>query len=68
MMVAESEITVMDQVPEGRRDGERAKNSSIFYNARDANDLDLEHDARGLIVAVLLCMACWAALGFFLLS
>ncbi|MFC0204806.1 hypothetical protein [Novosphingobium soli] len=27
-----------------------------------------EHDGRGLIIAILLCMACWACLGFFLLT
>lgn len=31
-------------------------------------DRQLEHDARGLVVAILLCMVCWAALGYFLLT
>ena len=27
-----------------------------------------EHDARGLIAALVLCMGCWAALAYFLLT
>jgi hypothetical protein len=31
-------------------------------------DFGEEHDARGLVVAIFLCLTCWVALGFFLLS
>lgn len=31
-------------------------------------DHEHEHDARGLIAALLLCLGCWAALGYFLLT
>lgn len=27
-----------------------------------------EHDPQGLVVAILLCVACWVALGFFFLT
>jgi hypothetical protein len=40
----------------------------MVYAAQRSNDGVLEHDSRGLVVAILLCMACWGALGFFLLS
>lgn len=26
------------------------------------------HDARGLVIAILACVVCWAALGYFLLK
>lgn len=32
------------------------------------HDREMEHDVRGLVVAILLCMVCWAALGYFLLA
>lgn len=32
------------------------------------SDREHEHDARGLVVALLLCLACWAALAYFLLT
>lgn len=31
-------------------------------------DAGEQHDARGLVMAILLCMGCWAALGFVLLT
>ncbi|GGN47800.1 hypothetical protein GCM10011349_16600 [Novosphingobium indicum] len=68
MKVAEQDIIGIDQRFEVGRDTDCAKTSGLFYAAKDAHDLELEHDARGLIMAIVLCMACWAALGFFLLS
>lgn len=29
---------------------------------------EVERDGRGLVIAILLCMTCWAALGYFLLT
>lgn len=29
---------------------------------------EVERDGRGLVIALMLCVTCWAALGFFLLT
>lgn len=71
MKVAEENVIRFERAPDnGRlpRDGSGALSSSMVYIAQRSSEGDLEHDSRGLVVAVLLCMACWAALGFFLLS
>ncbi|WP_374411937.1 hypothetical protein [Novosphingobium colocasiae] len=38
------------------------------YAAHRSVESGEEHDSRGLVVAIALCLACWAALGYFLLS
>lgn len=72
MKVAEENIIRFERASNGRSDlsGDLpgALSSGMVYIAQRSSDGDLEHDSRGLVVAVLLCMACWAALGFFLLS
>lgn len=42
--------------------------ASMVYAAQRKGTQSDEHDSRGLIAAILLCMCCWAALGYFLLS
>lgn len=44
-----------------------AMGSDIYAMHKRANAGD-GHDARGLIVAVMLCAACWTALAYFLLA
>lgn len=38
-----------------------------LYAARHSHDGDAGHEGKGLILAIILCMSCWGALGFFLL-
>ncbi len=38
------------------------------YMSQRLEDGAAEHDARGLVLAIGLCMACWAVLGYFLLT
>ena len=38
------------------------------YVAQRTREGKIEHDARGLVVAVLMSLVCWGALGFYLLS
>lgn len=40
----------------------------LVYASQRVLESDGEHDGRGLLFAIGLCMACWGALGFFLLS
>lgn len=42
--------------------------AGMVYAAQRMGRGEEEHDGRGLIIAILLCMACWAALGYFLLT
>lgn len=42
--------------------------AGMVYAAQRMGHAEEEHDGRGLIIAILLCMACWAALGYFLLA
>ncbi len=40
----------------------------LNYAADRVRNGEMDHDARGLVIAILLCVSCWAALGFFLLG
>lgn len=42
--------------------------AGMVYAAQRMGQNEEEHDGRGLIIAILLCVACWAALGYFLLA
>lgn len=64
MNVADDNIIRFECLP-GRRQGFSA---SMVYAAQRMRVEGEKHDGRGLIVAILLCMVCWAALGYALLS
>lgn len=68
MKVAEENIIRFDHRLEGRMDRDQGHSARTVYLSQRTQDLGQEHDARGLVVAILLCVCCWAALGFFLLS
>ncbi|EIZ80372.1 hypothetical protein WSK_0930 [Novosphingobium sp. Rr 2-17] len=46
----------------------RLRSMGLVYASQRALEGDGEHDGRGLLFAIGLCMTCWGALGFFLLS
>ncbi|MCJ2177681.1 hypothetical protein [Novosphingobium album (ex Hu et al. 2023)] len=68
MKVAEENIIRFDHRPEGPVERDQGRSATTVYLSQRAQDLGQEHDARGLVIAILLCVCCWAALGFFLLS
>ncbi|MEJ2409447.1 MAG: hypothetical protein P8Y58_15835 [Novosphingobium sp.] len=68
MKVAEKNVIQFDHRSGGPVEMDQGKVARMVYASQRSQDQELEHDARGLIVAILLCMACWAALGYFLLS
>lgn len=68
MKVADENIVRLEHRMDGTVDLDRGKTAGIAYASQRSPERAMEHDARGLIVAILLCMGCWAALGFFLLS
>lgn len=45
-----------------------AGSGGIVYPAVEVIDGEYERDARGLLMALLFCLICWVALGFFLLG
>lgn len=57
---------VNNRIIEFRRD-EDSVSARLLYGAAES-DREHEHDARGLVAALLLCVSCWAALGYFLLT
>lgn len=61
MKVADSMIG-MEQGRDGPMD-KRA--SSVSHRAHEG---EIRHDARGLVIAVMMSLVCWGALGVFLLS
>jgi hypothetical protein len=67
MKVAEENIIRFERFPEGASFSTRIP-ASMVYAAERMGHGDEEHDGRGLTIAILLCMACWAALGYFLLA
>lgn len=72
MMVADDNLVRFDRDDiRMRRDGAinaGGFNANMIYAAQRREDGDAEHDPRGLVIAIMLCVACWAGLGFFLLS
>ncbi|MCJ2187276.1 hypothetical protein [Novosphingobium beihaiensis] len=68
MKVAEENIIRFDHHADRGVDRDQGNRAGTVYAPQIPPGLEHEHDARGLIVAVLLCVCCWAALGFFLLS
>lgn len=68
MKVADENIIRYDYRRDGAADRDRGKPARTVYLSQRSQAPGQEHDARGLVVAILLCVCCWAALGFFLLS
>ncbi|SFF84175.1 hypothetical protein SAMN05518801_102131 [Novosphingobium sp. CF614] len=72
MKVADKNMIGLEHGPDGAIDLDRGMVAGTVYasqrSGQRSGDGQTEHDARGLIVAIVLCMGCWAALGFFLLS
>jgi hypothetical protein len=68
MMVANENIVRLERSAERISDFPRRAAMSVVYASQRESSGEIEHDGRGLLVAIVLCMACWAALGFFLLT
>lgn len=67
MKVADDNIIRFEPMSDGGRDFPARLSAGMVYAAQRM-DRGEEHDGRGLTIAILLCMACWAALGYFLLA
>lgn len=67
MKVADDNIVRFERVSDGGGDFSARLSAGMVYAAQRMNRGE-EHDGRGLTIAILLCMGCWAALGYFLLS
>lgn len=68
MTVADDNIVRFEHGMDKSMDLDRGNGARLGYASHRTPDQQREHDARGLIVAILLCVCCWAALGFFLLA
>lgn len=67
MKVADENIIRFERGFDSRRLHSRLPHGMV-YAAQRIGRSEEEHDGRGLTIAILLCMACWAALGYFLLA
>ncbi|MEE4450407.1 hypothetical protein [Novosphingobium resinovorum] len=67
MKVADDNIIRFERIPDTGRDFTARLSTGMVYAAQRM-DRGEEHDGRGLAIAILLCMGCWAALGYFLLA
>lgn len=67
MKVAEDNIVHFDRFAGGNPGFSTRISAGMVYAAQRAGKGE-EHDGRGLTIAILLCMCCWAALGYFLLA
>lgn len=70
MKVADENIIRFERIPDVGQDfSSRITADGLRGGVYAAQRMDRgeEHDGRGLTIAILLCMACWAALGYFLL-
>lgn len=68
MKVADENIIRFEPGADGAGHFSNRISASMVYAAQRMGESSEEHDGRGLIVAILLCMACWAVLGYFLLT
>ena len=66
MSVAEKSVFAFKPSMEHRGDDRLSR--ARVYAAQRTFDEGEEHDAKGLMLAIVLCMGCWAALAFYLLS
>lgn len=67
MKVVENNVIHFDRIDDAGRNYSSDLATGVVYAAQRV-DRGQEHDGRGLTIAILLCMACWAALGYFLLA
>lgn len=67
MKVANDNIVRLQGLGKGSSDGAAHRPAGGVYAAQ-RRDHEQEHDGRGLAMAVLLCVVCWGALGYFLLG
>lgn len=67
MMLADENVFRLDYSPEAAVLQRRAP-LSMIYAGQSAAEGEGEHDGRGLLLAIVMCMACWGVLGFFLLN
>lgn len=67
MKVADSMIGI-ERAHDGSMDNARRSAARTVHVSQGPGEGEMQHDPRGLVVAVLMSLVCWAALGFFLLS
>jgi hypothetical protein len=68
MQVADENIIRFECFSDRNRNFNPLISTSLVYAAQSRGNIEDERDGRGLIIAILMCMACWAALGYFLLA
>lgn len=68
MKIADENVVRFDEFSGGGRNFSTQIPAGVVYAAQRMRIREEEHDSRGLIIAILLCMGCWAALGYYLLS
>lgn len=68
MNVADENVIRFENFSSGMRKFSTRMPAGMVYAAQRIRIREEEHDGRGLIIAILLCMGCWAGLGYFLLS
>lgn len=61
MSVAKERFSPLSSALDGR-------NANPVYMSQKLAEEDVEHDAKGLVTAILLSFASWAVLGYFLLT
>ena len=49
-------------------DSVSGQSGNLVFLTPNAVEGEEERDGRGLVIAILLCMTCWAVLGYFLLA
>lgn len=65
MKVASDRMNVIHRHIASERHG--SVSAGQVYASQRLTEGRKDHDPRGLVVAILMCMACWIALGYFLL-
>lgn len=68
MKVADENIILLERFSDEKGTLAPRSAAGIVYAAQRMGSEAHEHDGRGLIVAIVSCMVCWAALGYFLLA
>lgn len=67
-MVANGNLQFFEPGMEFASDGDRGNPALTGSAGHFAPEGEIEHDARGLVAALVLCAMCWLALGYFLLG
>lgn len=68
MKVANKNVGPFERRQDLSVDFDQGNATSTGRPPKNSFDREIEYDARNLIVAIVICVICWAALGFFLLS